>query len=61
MKKNQVIVRIVMAMVITFGVQTTANAQLGGLVNKAKKAVKDKVEKKAKEAAGVGFLEMIRV
>ena len=49
MKKNQVIVRIVMAMVITFGVQTTANAQLGGLVNKAKKVVKDK----AKEAAGV--------
>ena len=42
-----------MAMVITFGVQTTANAQLGGLVNKAKKVVKDKVEKKAKEAAGV--------
>ena len=37
-----------MAIVIAFGVQTTANAQLGGLVNKAKKAVKDKVENKAK-------------
>ena len=38
-----------MVAAITFGVQTTANAQLGGLVNKAKKVVKDK----AKAAAGV--------
>ncbi|MDY6248377.1 MAG: hypothetical protein SPL55_02960 [Prevotella sp.] len=53
MKKYQTIVRIVMAVAIAFGVQTTANAQLGGLVNKAKKAVKEKVEKKTKEAAGV--------
>lgn len=50
MKKYQTIVRIVMAVAIAFGVQTTANAQLGGLVNKAKKAVKDKVENKAKMA-----------
>jgi hypothetical protein len=31
-------------------VQTTANAQLGGLLNKAKKAAKDKVEKKVDNA-----------
>ena len=51
MKKYHSIVRIVVAIAIAFGVQTTANAQLGGLVKKAKSAVKDKVENKAKEAA----------
>ena len=33
-----------MAIVIAFGVQTTASAQLGGLLNKAKKAVKEKMK-----------------
>ena len=50
MKTSKLFVRIVMAMVITFGIQTTASAQLGGLVKKAKSAVKDKVENKAKMA-----------
>lgn len=49
MKKN-IIMRLLMAFVIAFGVQTTANAQLGGLLNKAKKAAKDKVEKKVDNA-----------
>jgi hypothetical protein len=40
---NQGVVRLLMALVITFGVANTANAQLGGLLNKAKKAVKEKV------------------
>ena len=44
MKKNQVIIRIVMALVITFGVETTASAQFGGLLKKAKQAVKEKVQ-----------------
>ena len=44
MKKNHSIVRIVMVVAIAFGVQTTASAQLGGLLNKAKKAVKEKAE-----------------
>jgi ethanolamine utilization protein EutQ (cupin superfamily) len=44
MKKNiQTVMRIVMAVAIAFGVETTASAQLGGLLNKAKKAVKEKV------------------
>ena len=44
MKKNiQTAMRIVMAVAIAFGVETTASAQLGGLLNKAKKAVKEKV------------------
>ncbi len=33
-----------MAAVIMFGVETTASAQFGGLLNKAKKAVKEKVK-----------------
>ena len=44
MRKNQVILRIAMAIAIAFGVQTTASAQLGGLLNKAKKAVKNQAE-----------------
>lgn len=44
MNKNQSIVRILMAIVIIFGVETTAQAQLGGLLKKAKQAVKDKVD-----------------
>ena len=42
--KNQVIGRILMAAVIMFGVETTASAQFGGLLKKAKQAVKEKVQ-----------------
>lgn len=48
MKKNQVIVRILIMTVIAFGVETTASAQFGGLLKKAKSAVKDKVDNKTK-------------
>lgn len=48
MKKYQVIVRTLMAAVIMFGVETTASAQFGGLLKKAKSAVKDQVDNKAK-------------
>ena len=44
MKKSQMIIRVMMAIVIMFGVETTANAQFGGLLKKAKQAVKDKVD-----------------
>ncbi|MBE6260220.1 MAG: hypothetical protein E7107_05245 [Prevotella sp.] len=44
MKHNHSIARILMALVIMFGVQTTASAQFGGLLKKAKQAVKDKVD-----------------
>lgn len=44
MKKNQTIVRVLMALVIMFGVETTASAQFGGLLKKAKQAVKDKID-----------------
>ena len=61
MKKNQAFTRLLAALVIAFGVEATASAQLGGLkglANKAKKAatdkatstVKEKATKKAKEA-----------
>ena len=49
MKKHQVIIRALMALVIMFGVETTANAQFGGLLKKAKSAVKG--EEKAQEEA----------
>ena len=39
MKKNQVITRTLMALTIAFGVQTTASAQFGKLLKKAKQAV----------------------
>ena len=45
MKSNQVIVRMTMAIVIAFGVETTAQAQFGGLLKKAKGAVEKKVTK----------------
>ena len=51
MKQKQSIVRILMAAVIMFGVETTANAQFGklkGLANKAKSAVKDKAAETVK-------------
>jgi hypothetical protein len=42
--KTTTISRTLVAIVIAFGVQTTANAQLGGLLNKAKSAVKSKAK-----------------
>lgn len=51
MKKYQSIVRVLMALVIMFGIETTANAQFGGLLKKAKSAVKDKAKSEAKENA----------
>lgn len=39
MKQHQVIVRMAITIAIAFGVETTACAQFGGLLNKAKKAV----------------------
>lgn len=39
MKQKQSIVRVLMALAITFGVQTTSNAQFGGLKKLAKKAI----------------------
>ena len=48
----QSIMRIAMALVIAFGVETTASAQFGGLKGLAKKAKKavEKVEKTVKSA-----------
>jgi len=48
MKNYQNAVRTLMAATIILGVQTTASAQLGGLMKKAKKAVKSQVENKVK-------------
>lgn len=42
---NQSMARLLMALVIAFGVETSANAQFGGLLNKAKQTVKEKVTK----------------
>ena len=39
MKKHQTIIRIMMAAVVMFGVQTTANAQFGKLLKKAKESL----------------------
>ena len=53
MRIKQFISRIVMALIITFGVQTTASAQFGslkGLANKAKKAVQDKAKETVSDA-----------
>lgn len=49
----QSIMRIAMALVIAFGVETTASAQLGGLKGLAKKAKKavEKVEKTVKDVS----------
>lgn len=41
--------RFIVALAIILGCSTTANAQLGGLVKKAKKAVTEKVQEKVKE------------
>ena len=40
----------IVALAVLIGCSATANAQLGGLLNKAKKAAKDKVESKVKDA-----------
>ena len=48
MKKHQIIIRLLMAAVIMFGVENTANAQFGklkGLANKAKSAIEKKSTK----------------
>ena len=50
MRKYHSIVRVLMALVIMFGVETTASAQFGGLLKKAKNAVKDKAKTEAKES-----------
>ena len=52
MKKNQVIVRTLMAAVIMFGVETTASAQFGGLLKKAKSVVKEKVTGEEEKSNG---------
>ena len=39
MRKNQTIVRMLMALAVAFGVQTTASAQLGKLIKKAKETL----------------------
>lgn len=40
----------IVALALLFGCSATTNAQIGGLLNKAKKAAKEKVEKKLKKA-----------
>ena len=53
MRIKQLISRIVMALIITFGVQTTASAQFGslkGLAKKAKQAVTDKAKETVSDA-----------
>lgn len=47
---RKVLFNVAMLASVTFGVQVTASAQFGGLMKKAKSAVKDKVENKAKMA-----------
>ena len=47
MKKILTIKKIVMALVVTFGIQTMACAQLGGLLDKAKNAAKEQAKNKA--------------
>ena len=50
MKKNQTIVRMMMALAIAFGIETTASAQFGSLLNKAKNAAKKEVNKQVNDA-----------
>lgn len=47
-KQNKTVAALMMALAMGFGAQTTVSAQFGGLMNKAKSAVKDKVDNKAK-------------
>lgn len=57
MKKNQMIVKVMMTLTLMFGVSATASAQFGKLKNVAKKAVKEKVDPNSSngnaQAAGV--------
>lgn len=50
MKQNHFIVKALTALVIAFGVQTTASAQFGNIVNRAKWSAKSKVESKIDNA-----------
>ena len=50
MKQNQTIVRMMMALAIAFGIETTASAQFGSLLNKAKNAAKKEVNKQVNDA-----------
>lgn len=52
MKTNHSIVKALVMLTIAFGVQTTANAQFGGLLKKAKQAVKAKNDTKESEVKG---------
>ena len=53
--KENLLFRMLMAIVIAFSVQTVANAQLGGLLNKAKQAAKQTAGNAVdKQAANVG-------
>ena len=52
MKTNHSIVKVLVMLTIAFGVQTTANAQFGGLLKKAKQAVKAKNDTKESEVKG---------
>ena len=47
-KQNKTVAALMMALAMGFGAQTTVSAQFGGLMNKAKSAVKDKVDNKVK-------------
>ena len=46
---KQSIVKALMVIILAFGASASANAQLGGLVNKAKKAAENVVQKKVQE------------
>ena len=51
MKKILTIKKIVMALVVTFGIQTMACAQLGGLLDKAKNAAKAEASRSKQDEA----------
>ena len=48
-KQNKTVAALMMALAMGFGAQTTVSAQFGGLMNKAKSAVKDKVDNKVSD------------
>ena len=50
--RNQLIVRVMMAIAILFAVNVTADAQFGNLVKKAKGVAKEKVKEKVGQATG---------
>lgn len=55
MKTNQIIIRAMVALVVMFGVETTASAQFGGLLKKAKQAVKEKVQSDDSSSDNSGY------